>query len=209
MEVVTNFNKIKNMKTIYLLLISILFALFANKSIAQNAIDISKEKKYERETYVINNMPQSYLRATSQMNKSTNIYNKNKGEVEGHSAAGGCYGLKETTLLTEIFKKAISKDKIKSLAFDDKNRIFVSFIYNIKTGKVVHVGFMLQGISLSDNVDSETDITLKDINKLESLFKEYCFDVPKDCVNHETHDIYGNWNRIFWFSKLVEEEKEK
>jgi hypothetical protein len=198
------------MKTIYLLLISILFALFANKSMAQNAIDTFKEKKYEGETYVINNMSQSYLRAgTSQMNKSTNIYNKNKGEAEGHSAAGGCYNLKETTPLTEIFRKTISKDKIKSLASDDKNRIFVSFIYNIKTGKVVHISFMLQGIFLSDDIDSETGITLKDINKLESLFKEYYFSVPGNCVNHETNDIYGNWNQIFRFSKLAEEEKEE
>jgi hypothetical protein len=55
-------------------------------------------------------------------------------------------------------------------------------------------------------MDSKTEITLKDISKLESLFKEYYFDIPEGCVNWEG-GIYGNWARAFWFSKLAAEEE--
>ncbi|GHT39821.1 hypothetical protein FACS189437_04340 [Bacteroidia bacterium] len=203
------------MKTIHLLIAGIVWVLFVNTSIAQTTISndsIEKvEKEYKGETYIINHPPQNTLRASgnNQIIRSTSIVNKDRGELEGHSSAGGCYNLKETTPLEDVIKKAISKEKIALLALNDKNRMVIDFDYNIKTGKVIHLHFRLIGnTTLFDDKDSETKITLKDISTLEALFKEYYFDVPENCVNRETGDIYGNWYRVFWFSKLAEEEKE-
>ncbi|GHT39816.1 hypothetical protein FACS189437_04310 [Bacteroidia bacterium] len=203
------------MKTTHLLVIGILLVLSINTGIAQivtpdNSIE-KEEKEYKGETYIINRIPHNSLRASgdNQLITSTSIANKERGEMEGHSAAGGCYNLKETTPLENVIKKAISKEKIAFLALNDKNNMVIIFNYNIKTGKVINVHFMLHSnTTLSSDTDSETEITIKDIGKLESLFKEYYFDVPEDCVNRETGDIYGNWARVFWFSKLAEEEKE-
>ncbi|GHT39817.1 hypothetical protein FACS189437_04320 [Bacteroidia bacterium] len=202
------------MKTIHLLIAGIVWVLFANTSIAQTTISndsIEKvEKEYKGETYVINSSSRNTLRSdgNNQRSASTFIVNKNEGELKGHSAAGGCYGLKETIPLEEVIKKAISKKKITLLSLNEKNKMAIFFYYNIKTGKVINIQFILMGNTpLSKDIDSETEITLKDINTLEALFKEYYFDVPKNCVNRETGDIYGNWARVFWFSKLAEEKE--
>jgi hypothetical protein len=204
------------MKPIYVLFIGILWALSANVGIAQtvasNDLFEEVEREYKGETYIIHRPSQTALRASgnNQTNISTFIANKDRGELEGHSAAGGCYYLKESAPLEEVIKKAISKKKIESLAQDKKNNVLIKFDYNIKTGKVVHLLFRFKStIGLSDDTDSETEITLKDVHTLESLFKEYYFDVPEDCVNRETGDIYGNWMRVFWFYKLAEEEKKE
>jgi hypothetical protein len=203
------------MKKIHLLLTGILWVLFANTGIAQTTVSndsVKKvEKEYKGETYIINSSAQNTLRSdgNNQRSVSTSIWNKNEGELKGHSSAGGCYGLKETVPLEDIIKKAISKKKIALLALNEKNNIVIVFDYNIKTGKVIHLHFMLHSTTtLSNDTDSETEITLKDISTLETLFKEYYFDVPEDCVNRETGDIYGNRARVFWFSKLAEKEKE-
>jgi hypothetical protein len=205
------------MKAIYLLFTMIVLALSVNTVIAQTVIktipDNLVERKYDKEIYLINSdtvLSQSSIRSSKEIPGRiyTTIMNKDKGVFNG--GASGCYFLKETTPLTEIFKQAIPKEKIKSLALNDKNGIFITYYYDTKTGKVAHLKFNLRGIILSDDMDSETDITLKDINKLESLFKEYHFDVSNlycDKLNREIE--FGNWNQVFWFSKLAEEEKEK
>jgi hypothetical protein len=192
------------------------WTLSVNTGIAQTATsnDLSEkvEKEYKGETYIIDRPSQTTLRASgnNQTNISTFIENKDRGELEGHSAAGGCYYLKESAPLDEVIKKAISKKKIESLALNKKNKIVIKFDYNIKTGKIVHLLFIFNSaMRLSDDMDSETEITLKDIHTLESLFKEYYFDVPEDCVNRETGNIYGGWTRFFWFYKLTEEEKKE
>jgi hypothetical protein len=202
------------MKPIYVLFIGILWALSVNAGIAQtvasNDLFEEVEREYKGETYIIHRPSQNTLRASgnNQTNIGTSIVNKDRGELEGHPAAGGCYYLKESAPLEEVIKKAISKKKIESLALNKKNRMEIKFDYNIKTGKVVHLLFMFNSaMRLSDDMDSETEITLKDIHTLESLFKEYYFDVPEDCVNRETGNIHGGWMRFFWFYKLVEEEK--
>jgi hypothetical protein len=84
-------------------------------------------------------------------------------------------------------------------------------IYDIDTGKVVALHFILRRVPLTEDLNSETNITLRDIHRLETLFKEYYFDIPVGCVNRETNDHYGNWTVMFWFSKLAEaaEEEEK
>ena len=198
------------MKT-YLLLFGILFAISVNTCIAQDSKTISVEKKYNGETYVIDGVPQSNLRASGETQKRIWLWIANKDTVGfSNGIVGVCHGLKEKTPLADVFKKVISKEKIESLAFDDKNRITANFIYDVKTGQVVWVAFILMGnnIILSDDINSKTDITLKDINNLEKLLKKYHFDVSNlYCEDEKTK--YGNWIVPFWFFKLVTEEKEK
>ncbi|GHT39819.1 hypothetical protein FACS189437_04330 [Bacteroidia bacterium] len=199
------------MKTIYLLFTVILWALSFNTGIAQTTVSNDSveqiEKEYKGETYIINSSSQNALRGSdnNQMSISTTISNKNEGAFSG-SAAGVCYNLKETIPLEEVFKKAISKEKIKSLALSDKNGILIMFYYDMNTGKIAHLRFRLVGnTTLSNDTDSETEITLKDISTLESLFKEYYFNVSEaTCEKFE----FGNRYYMFWFSKLAEEEKE-
>jgi hypothetical protein len=201
--------KEKNMKTNYLLLIVILLALSVNTSIAQTVVpndSITKvEKEYQGETYMIGNTQNNTLRAleTKQKSISTTISNKDEGAFSG-AAAGVCYGLKKTIPMEEVFKKAISKEKIKSLSIIDKNGIIITFYYDINTGQVAHLRFRLVGnTQLSNDVDSQTEITLKDIKTLESLFKEYYFDMSETtCEKFQ----FGNWMQPFWFYKLVEDE---
>jgi len=199
------------MKT-YLLLFGILFAISVNTCIAQDVKTIPIEKKYNGETYVVDSVPQSYLRSSGETQKRIRIWiiNKNKAGIDD-AYGSSCYGLKESIPLTDVFKKAISKEKIKPLAFDDKNRITANFTYDVKTGQVVWVAFLLTGnnITLSDDIDSKTDITLKDINNLEKLFKEYHFDVSNLYCESEKTKCNNNLNVSFVFSKLAEEEEKE
>jgi hypothetical protein len=68
--------------------------------------------------------------------------------------------------------------------------------------------FILSGdVILSDDINADTCITLRDINKLEILFKEYYFEIPIRCDNKDVE--YSNVYYPFDFSKLAEEEKEE
>jgi hypothetical protein len=199
------------MKKIHLLCMGMCLVLSVNTGMAQtvnpNDSVTKVEKEYKGETYVINSSAQNTLRSSknNQFIMSTTIANKNEGAFSG-SGAGVCYNLKKTIPMEEVFKKAISKEKIKSLALGDKNGIIIGFYYDTNTGKVAYMRFILRGnITLSDDTDSETEITLKDINALESLFKEYYFDVSEaTCEKFK----FGHWYQPFWFHKLAEKEKE-
>jgi len=182
--------------------IIILFTLFVNIGIAQDVKIISVEKKYNGKTYIVDSIAQNTLRSSWNNNKLPfTIENKNKIDFS-KSIFGTCY-LKETTPLSEIFNKAVSKEKIKALALNDKSRIVISFIVDAKTGKVVWTRFIA---FLSDDIDSKTEVTLKDIEKLETLFNNYSFEKPKNC---NTRVDYITWFRPFYFSKLAAEEEKK
>jgi hypothetical protein len=56
--------------------------------------------------------------------------------------------------------------------------------------------------------NSETSITLKDINTLETVLKGYSFNITTHCEREDTE--YSNVSFLVRFSKLTEEEdKEK
>jgi hypothetical protein len=194
------------MKAVYLLLINILFVLSVSTSFAQN-VNTSAEKKYNDETYIIDdNTSQNNFRASGAIQKGIKITvaNKNKA-VFDNTVGGACYVPKETTPLTEVFKKAVSKEKIKSLANNDKNRITIRFSYNVKTGRIIYMWFILsEDVILSDDINSDTCITLRDINKMETLFKEYYFEIPIRCDNKDAE--YGGVFYPFIFSKLAAAE---
>jgi hypothetical protein len=85
-----------------------------------------------------------------------------------------------------------------------KNNIQIecSFIFEIKTGKVLYVWFYLLDCDLSFEEVSSTSITLKEINTLENtLKKEYQLGlVGQNCPNDvKTAIIYG-W---LWFNQYV------
>ncbi|MDR0543280.1 MAG: hypothetical protein LBH19_13860 [Dysgonamonadaceae bacterium] len=203
------------MKTIYLLVTGIFWVSAVNAGMAQKNKQTfpndSVEKKYYAKTYVVNFDQQNNLRASDSQPPSVSIYNHDLGELAGHSSAGGCYDIKETTPLTDVIKKVLSKEKIKALALDKKNNIVIKFNYDMNTGQVVHLQFILH-VPFSEDLNSETSLTLRDINQLESLYKEYHFYIPEGCVNREARDAndhFGNWVKFFWFYKLVDEEPEK
>jgi hypothetical protein len=201
------------MKKIHLLLTGILWVLFANTGIAQTTVSndysVEKvEKEYKGKTYVISKQQYNITRTfeSNPVNTSTTISNTDEGAFSG-SGAGVCYGLKEQIPQEEILKKALSKEKIKLLAQGERNGIIITFYYDVNTGKVAYLRFRLVGnTTLSNDTESETEITLKDISKLESLFMEYYFDVSKaKCDNLK----FGNRYHMFWFSKLAEEEEKE
>ena len=203
------------LKTIYHFITGILLALLAfHSGMAQNGeikfSNDSVEKNFYKNMYIVNYQKHTNLRAANSQTFSVSIYSKIKVHF---TAAGGCYYLKETTPLADVIRKTISKEKIKSLAFNDLNRLFIVFIYDMNTGQVVDLHFILRGVPLSDDINSKTEITLRDIYRLETVLKEYRFDIPKGCVNPEANPNnpaahYGNWAMPFTFSKLAEEEKE-
>jgi hypothetical protein len=206
------------MKTNYLLLTGIFWAFTFHTSIAQRVENVfpcdSAEIEFYRKTYDVDkdtSASQNGLRSSGSQTTSTYIYNVDKGELTGHSSAGGCYNLKESTPLADVIKAALSKEKIKLLGSDDRNKIVIYFAYDMNTGKVVFLRFIVRGKPLSEDLNSETAITLRDIHRLETFFKEYYFDISAGCVNRETNDHYGNWTVMFRFSKLAEaaEEEEK
>jgi hypothetical protein len=197
------------MKTIKLFFTVILGVLSVNTSMAQSNERISVEKEHKGETYIVDSFPPNNLRGSANSYyRSQSIVNKNK-EVISHSTISYCLNLKETTPLVDVFKNAISKEKMKSLAYkDQRNMILITFFYDTETGQVVYMWFHLQGVSLSEAEDSDTNITLEDINSLEKHFKEYYFDVSKAfCQEIKGEKIkYGKYMYAFWFSKLAEEE---
>ncbi|MDR0543279.1 MAG: hypothetical protein LBH19_13855 [Dysgonamonadaceae bacterium] len=200
------------MKAIHLFITVILWVSAINAGMAQKNKQTfpndSVEREYYKKMYDINRHQYNNLRASDSQPPSVSIHNNDRGALAGHSSAGGCYNLKETTPVADIIKKVLSKDKIKALALDNKNNIVIIFDYDINTGKVVHLQFILHA-PFSDDLTSETSITLRDINRMESLYKEYYFDIPEGCVNRETNDHFGNWANVYRFYKLVDEEPEK
>jgi len=204
------------MKTIYHFITGILLALSAfHSGMAQNKeikfSNDSVENNFYKERYNLNYRRYTNLRAANSPKTSVYIYPKTTSHF---AVAGGCYNLKETTPLVDVIRKVLPEEKIKSWAFDDQNHLFIVFIYDTNNGQVVDLHFRLLGVPLSDNINSKTDITLRDIYRLETVLREYRFEIPKGgCVNPEANpnnpDVhYGNWAMIFKFSKLAEEEKE-
>jgi len=205
------------MKTTYYFITGILLALLSfNSGMAQNGeikfSNDSVENNFYKERYTVNYQKYTNLRTANSQTTSVSIYSKYKGPSAGRSA-GGCYNLKETTPLVDVIRKVLPKEKIKAWASNDQNRLSIIFIYDTNTGQVVDLFFRLHGVPLSDDINSKTEITLKDIYCLETVLKEYRFDIPKGCVNPEANpndpdSHYGNWAMLFKFSKLAEEEKE-
>jgi hypothetical protein len=123
------------MKTIHLLLTGIFWTFTFHASIAQCVENVfpcdSTETEFYRKTYNIHKntfASENDLRSSEPQKISTFIYNVDKGEVTGHSWAGGCFNLKESTPLADVIKKALPKEKIDAGASDAQNGIIISFI---------------------------------------------------------------------------------
>jgi len=197
----------------YLIVAGIIWAFACHTGLAQDAgktfPNDSVEKKFYKERYDVNDYSSSTnLRSSGPPITSISIWNKNKDVWRGRlSNSNGCSKIKESDPIADVIKKALSKAKIKTLASGDNSRIEIYFFYNVKTGKVVYTGFRLSGVALSEDIHSETALTLRDIYRLETLLKGYRFIIPEGCANRDTNDSCGTFALFFRFSKLVEEAK--
>ncbi|GHT84728.1 hypothetical protein FACS18947_2570 [Bacteroidia bacterium] len=162
------------------------------------------EKQYKNETYTISTVSydQNNLRSDGMRSRTTSISSKIKVKIS--EGTGYRCTIEESTPIKDILKQVIPEAKIKTLASDKKNHIRIKFIYNKETGKVIYVKFHLRGYySLSEEEDSDKEITLKEINKLETLLNKYSFKLS----NCEEGGKYRNWMMAFFFYRLLEEDK--
>jgi hypothetical protein len=197
------------MKTFYFLLTALLLTVMSPGYAQMQSV----EKEYKGETYIIMSYPKSDLRAAASDGLiKVSVQNKSDQYILDSLRAKGlietiCRNLKEITPVADIIKSCISKEKLVYFASDNNNRIFIHFLVNMKSGKILYSNFSLSGnVVLTDKETSSTEITLNEINNLKKAFSNYCFDVS-DC---KFAGDFSRFNILIRFSKiLADEEKEK
>ncbi|MBF0575513.1 hypothetical protein [Dysgonomonas sp. GY617] len=107
------------------------------------------------------------------------------------------YTIKEPTPLDDIFKSVFSKEKIITLAKENKAITIVLFCNT--SGKVVNVEFLLQKTNLSDSLTDLSSVTLSELNELEILLKKYQFELTSSCTDVK----YIPLAKLCRFSKLL------
>jgi hypothetical protein len=171
------------MKTIYFLIVSAVFCLCVTKSEAQ-----IKNKKVKGTEYLIDTVMHKVA------NKANTINFKNAGSCQH-------YTFNQPVDISDVAKKVFSKEKIQSLAKDNKNNIHITLFCEIKTGKVLNVEFLLyKGLFLSEDETSLTSITLEELNKIEAFFKGTQYEIKANCPDVK----YVNINYQCRFNRLVD-----
>lgn len=169
------------MKTIYFLLFSVWFCINSVNTYGQNGqaqIVPSKiipiQKKYGGETYNIYGWTES--------SKQIGVINIRRLDMEKSKERCICdtwnYG---ADFLTEVMKSVFPQGKRNETA----NRGILTFIFVIEvaSGQIIDVEFILRRVSLSEEEESLTAVTLKEIYQLETLLKKHQFKMDNcDCT---------------------------
>ena len=169
------------MKTIYFLFTCALVSLNVNTVHAQDI-----QKKYGNEIYNIygwTTASKSEADMSISIANSRNTFGNGKSEDWCNCNIGG-EGL---AILTKVMKSVFTQDKQKALASKTTlKKITYLLYYDAATGQILNVRFRLVGVSLSENEESSSAVTLKEIYQLETRLKAEHFTTNNcDCSKNK------------------------
>jgi hypothetical protein len=167
------------MKTIYFLLIGATLGMNTVAAYGQLPA-ASIQKKYGNETYnIYDNSDSPEWRSISIVNSRDTLYTMNFRKY------CKCDLMRTDpdplSIIHEIMKSVFPNEKRKALAIPGRRLICYTLCFDAVTGQILSVQFGLRNVTLSEEEESLTAVTLKEIYQLETLLKAQRLRTDCDC----------------------------